>query len=452
MQFPQAAQRRRALACVVAAVALTTSGCFLQDPSTSGGAGPGGSGFADGGTSDGDGKVTILGQFGGDEGKNFVESLKEFEDSSGIDIQYTSDTDFATTIKTRVSAGDTPDIGLFPQPGGLLEMADKGELQPIDTYLDFDELDRSLIPGFLEAVRLNGRVYGAPVKMAVKGLVWYPKPAYTDGGYATEPKTLADLTATTDKIKGTGIAPWCMAWGSDQATGWVGTDWIEDYVIRMWGPEVYDDWVAHRIPFNDDRIVKSFDAFAKIAKAPGQVYGGVKGILNTPFANAMTPAFGNDPKCLLHHQADFAATFYPKPVQDDLDAKVGVFVFPSTPGGYAGQPIIGGGDMAGLFNGDDDDAIKVMEFLTSKEFGKPWARKGGWISPHRDFDASNYPNETIKKIAEIAVNADVLRFDASDLMPKSVGSGTFWTGMVEWLQGKSSREVTTDIENSWPTS
>ena len=35
-------------------------------------------------------------------------------------------------------------------------------------------------------------------------------------------------------------------------------------------------------------------------------------------------------------------------------------------------------------------------------------------------------------------------------MPKEVGSGTFWTGMVEWIQGKSSAETTDAIEASWP--
>lgn len=443
--------RRGALACTTVALVLTTSGCFLQDPNAGGaGAGPGGGGIANGGTADNDKEVTILGVPGGDEGKNLVASLKSFEEESGIDIKYTSDRDFETTIKTRVSAGDTPDIGLFPAPGSLLEMAKKGDIQPIDTFLNFDELERSLIPGFLEAVRLNGRVYGAPMKMAVKGLVWYPKRAYEAAGYATAPKSLDELNQITGRIQASGVSPWCMAWGSDQATGWVGTDWIEDYVLRMYGPDVYDDWVTHRIPFNDPKIVKAFDAFGKIAKSR-QVYGGVRGVLNTPFADAMNPAFGaGGPKCMLMHQADFAATFLPKPVQANLDNQVGLFVFPPVTGGFAGNAIVGAGDNAALFNGNDPDAIKVMRFLTSKEFGKEWAQAGGWLSPHRDFDASNYPNETTRRIAQIASNADVLRFDGSDLMPKEVGSGTFWTGMVEWLQGKSSQQVTTEIENSWP--
>ncbi len=446
---------RRALKAggAVALAAALLTGC-LQNPNPTGGAGGAGlGGYVDGGSPDGDKKVTILGAFGGDEEKRFVESLAEFEKSSGIDIQYTSDQDFTTTIKTKVNAGDAPDIGLFPQPGGIMEFAAAGKVQPIDTFLDYDQLESTLVPGFFDAARYKGRVYGAPMRMAVKSIVWYPKQAYTAAGYTTEPATIQQLQKdVAAKIAATGVAPWCMGWESDQATGWVGTDWIEEYVLRLHGPDVYDDWVAHRIPFNDPKIVQAFDAYAEIAKTDGQVLGGVRGILNTPFANAMTPAFDNPPKCFLHRQGNFATTFYPAPVQADLDNRVGIYVFPRWEGGFEGQPILGGGDLAALFNGNDEDAQKVMEFLASDKFGGPWAKAGGWLSPHKTFDASNYPDETTRAMAEIVANADVFRFDASDLMPKGVGSGTFWTEMVKWMNGQSTQQTVDAIEQSWPKS
>ena len=129
----------------------------------------------------------------------------------------------------------------------------------------------------------------------------------------------------------------------------------------------------------------------------------------------------------------------PEDVQADLDNQVGIYVFPTFEGGYDGRPILGGGDLAALFNGNDDDAKEVMEFLTSDKFGAPWAKAGGWLSPHKTFDASNYPNETTRKIADIANEADVLRFDGSDLMPKAVGSDVFWNEMVKWENGQSSQ-------------
>jgi len=448
---------RRALQAggVVAAAAMVLTGC-LQNPNASGGGagGAGGSGgFIDGGTADGDKVVTILGAFGGDEEKNFNASLADFEKSSGIKIQYTSDQDFTTTIKTKVEAGDSPDIGLFPQPGGLLEFAAQKKVWPIDTFLDYDKLQSTLLPGFLDAGRYKGRVYGAPMRNAVKSIVWYPKAAYTKGGYNTAPATIQQLqTGVADKIAATGITPWCIGWGSDQATGWVGTDWVEELMLRMWGPDVYDQWTSHRIPFNDPRVVKALDEAAKFNKDPKMVLGGTKGVLNTKFGDAMTPAFANPPKCMLHRQGNFATTFYPKNVQADLDNQVGIYVFPRFEGGYNGSAILGGGDLAGLFNGTDPDAKKVMDFITSDKFGGPWAKAGGWLSPHKTFDVSNYPNETTRKIAAIANNAAVLRFDGSDLMPKAVGSGTFWPEMVKWETGQSSQQTADNIEASWPKS
>jgi alpha-glucoside transport system substrate-binding protein len=35
-------------------------------------------------------------------------------------------------------------------------------------------------------------------------------------------------------------------------------------------------------------------------------------------------------------------------------------------------------------------------------------------------------------------------------MPGAVGAGTFWTGMVDYVGGKSAADVTATIESSWP--
>ena len=438
-------KRRRRLATVGLGVslALATTGCLQSGDS-------GGDDSGDTGASAGDGSVSILGAFGGAEQEAFEASLEAFEEESGVTVEYTADTDFTTTIVQRVESGDPPDIGFFPQPGGLLDLSE--DITPLDEVMDVSAIEGTLIPGFLEAATKDGTVYGAPMRMAVKSIVWYPKPQYEEAGYGTEFASLQELMAEAEKISADGTAPWCMGWESDQATGWVGTDWLEEMVLRVNGPEVYDQWVAHEIPFNDPQIVEALDAFGEIAKNEDMVLGGPDGILATNFADAMTPAFQDEPECFLHRQGNFATGFYPEDVQGDLDGTVGTYYFPAYEGGYDGQPLLGGGDLAAAFNGTDSDVQEVMTFMTSDEFGAEWAQAGGWLSPHSTFDASNYADETTRNIAKLAADADVFRFDASDLMPKEVGSGTFWTGMVDWLEGASSEEALTSIEESWPAS
>lgn len=440
---------RKLVAIGVAAVAgLALSGCLQQAGTGSGGV-EGLNGFVDNAQRDGDHKVTILGVYGGAEQDDFEASLADFEKKSGIQIEYTSDQDFTTTIKQKVRSGDTPDIGFFPQPGGLLELAADGDVQPIDTYLDYDALDRTLVPGFLDAARYDGRVYGAPVRLANKSIVWYPKKFWDAHGYQA-PRSLAELTQLTQKISADGVTPWCMAWGADQATGWVGTDWIEQFMLTLNGPDVYNQWTSHEIAFDDPQVVDAFDAFGAIAKTPGEVYGGVNTILNTSVNDSMAPAFAKNPKCLLERQGNFEISFLDPKISANLDKEVGIFEWPAKDAGAA-PPILGGGDIAALFNGNDPDAIEVMRYLTSDQFGAAWAEAGGWLSPHTTFDQANYPDDVTKEIAKMAVDAPAVVYDGSDVMPKEVGSGTFWTDMITWLQGDSSQDTASAIESSWPS-
>jgi alpha-glucoside transport system substrate-binding protein len=449
--------RRLAAIGGLCALALMTTGCLSSggDSGGSGGGGGGGGGVAaDGGTKDGDKTIDVIGAFGGVEKDSFEKEMATLKEQTGITVNYTGTQDFQTIISSKVRSGDTPDIGIFPQPGTLTKLGEDGDVAPIGDYLDEASLKSATIPGLLDAgAGKDGTFYGAPMRVAVKSLVFVPKKPYADGGYSTSPKTVQELEGIADKIKAKGIAPWCIAYGSDAATGWVGTDWIEEFMLRINGPEVYDQWVKHEIPFDDPKVQAAFDAYGKIALTKGNVRGGADAIINTPFAEAGTPAFDDPPKCMMQRQGNFITGFFPDDVQKNLDNEVDVFYFPPYEGGYAGNPVLGGGDLAASFNSDDPDTKKVMEFISGKDFGKKWAPDGGWLSPRTDFDASLYPDETTRKVAKITSSADVFRFDASDLMPTEVGGGSFWKGMVEWTKGeKSTADVTKEIEDSWPSS
>jgi len=424
--------------------ALLVAGCLQSDD--------GGSDSGGGGSDTGDGVVEVFGAFTGTEQDSFEASIASFEEESGIDIQYTGNADFTTLIQSNVQSGNAPDIGVFPQPGLLLDIAADGDMVPVEDYLDVDSLNETLVPGLLDSVTDGeGTVFGAPMKLAVKSLVWVPRDAWEQGGYE-EPTTFQELLDLSAEIEADGIAPWCIGMEAGAGTGWLGTDWIEEMVVRVAGPDVYDQWVAHEIPFDDPQIQEAFDAYGQIVFEDGFVLGGPEGILNTNVEDADNPQLENPPECMMHRQGNFVVDFYPADVQKSLDETFIVFGFPRIEGGFDGNAVLGAGDMVSLFNGEDDEAQQVAELLTSDQFGVEWAQTGSFLSPHTTFDAANYPNETISSIAEIAGQADAFRFDASDLMPPEVGAGTFWDGMVEWTSGDSStEEVTADIEDSWPS-
>jgi alpha-glucoside transport system substrate-binding protein len=110
-----------------------------------------------------------------------------------------------------------------------------------------------------------------------------------------------------------------------------------------------------------------------------------------------------------------------------------------------------GGDLAGAFT-NDDDVKKALEFMFTPDFKFPNMAASSYMSPHKTFDVSQYPDETTKKIAEGAYSSTIFRFDGSDLMPGAVGAGSFWKGMTAWIAGQQSLDETLkNIDDSWPS-
>jgi alpha-glucoside transport system substrate-binding protein len=422
-----------------AAVVLLASGCLEE----------GGGGSTGGGN--GDNSVEVVFGFGGDQSKAFTSAVDTWAKSNGVTVKWTeASQSFDTLIRSRVAGNNFPDIALFPQPGVMMDIAKTGKLQDLSGLVDLNTVRSTLVPGELDAGTspTDKKVYGVPVSMNVKSLVFYPKKAFQQAGYK-EPTTTAELLSLTNQIKGSGTAPWCLGIESSAATGWPATDWIEDYVLRIGGPQKYDQWVRHEIPFNDPVVKQAADTFGQIALTEGNVFGGRSAIVSNAFATAANPMFENPPKCFLHRQGNFITQkgFFPDNIRQNLDAEVGVFYLPGQTA--ADKPVLGGGDLAGAFS-NDDATKKVLSFITSDKFNGGTAA-GGFISPHKTFDLSQYPDETTREIAKLAYEATVFRFDGSDQMPGAVGAGSFWKSMVAWIAGQRSQDqALNEIEASWP--
>ena len=63
--------------------------------------------------------VTMAGPFTDQDEVVFNDSIKAFENKTGIDIQYTGSKEFEANINIRLDGGDAPDIADYPQPGLL---------------------------------------------------------------------------------------------------------------------------------------------------------------------------------------------------------------------------------------------------------------------------------------------------------------------------------------------
>jgi alpha-glucoside transport system substrate-binding protein len=390
--------------------------------------------------------VTVFGAFPDEEAARFEAAYKPFEEKTGIDVKYEFSKEFETLIFVRVEGGDPPDIAALPQPGLMNTFAQRGALVPLWPQ-EIDLIKKNYAPVWLDLGSYNGKAYGVFHRVNVKSLVWYPKKAWDQAGFAI-PKNWKELEALEQKMIGMNQVPWTVGFESGGATGWVGTDWVEDIMLRTAGPTVYDQWVKHQIPFNDPRVKNAVQIMGKRLRDPKFVYGGPQYVLTTNFGEAPKIMFDSPPKAWMHRQGNFITTFFPERIQQNLDAEVGLFGFPEIDAQW-GTPALGGGDQFVMFN-DRPEVRQFMEFLATWQSGVNWAKAGGALFPYKNQDLSAYPSKIERAQAELLLNAKVFRFDASDLMPASVGAGTFWTGMVDYVSGVSVDKVLNDIEASWP--
>ena len=103
--------------------------------------------------------------------------------------------------------------------------------------------------------------FGAPMGANVKSLVWYSPKAFQAGRLHGADHLGRDDHAVGQDRRRSGQKPWCAGIESGTATGWIATDWMEEVMLRMHGPDVYDQWVRHKFPFNDPKVLA---ALAKV--------------------------------------------------------------------------------------------------------------------------------------------------------------------------------------------
>ena len=365
--------------------------------------------------------VTVFSSEDGvDEATGIQRALDVFAAETGIEITHSGARDFSDQINAQAAGGNPPDIAMFPQPGKVLDFASQGFLLPIPE--DIVSVVRPQWPaGTLETYTFQDQVYAFQVKTDLKSIVWYNTQVFADGGYAI-PTTLDELVALSNQMIADGQTPWCVGIESGPATGWVFTDWMEDMMLRIEGPEAYDQWVSNELKFSDPRVVSVGQTILDIWNTPGNTYAAGGSIAATA------------------HSADHG-----QPLVDGTCAMV---------------PTLTAGNSAAAFR-DAPEVWAVMEYLGSTQYAEERQKaqreiKGGdasgFLTSNLNVDLGLW-NELEGGFIGILLEANPARFDGADLMPAAVGSGAFWTEGTSAVNGdKTVEEAFTAIDAAWPTS
>ena len=396
--------------------------------------------------------LTIFGPWRGEDEGLFTSVLNYFTEATGVNAKYSSSENYEQQIVIDTQAGSPPNVAILPQPGLFANLASKGYLTPLGDDLgswvktNYGAGDSWVGYGTYKGKDGKDAFYAFPYKADLKSLVWYVPENFEEAGYKV-PTTMEDLLKLSDQIVKDGGTPWCIGLGSGGATGWPATDWVEDLMLRLNAPQDYDHWVDNTLKFNDPKVVSVIEEFGKFAKNAKYVAGGVAAVASTDFRDSPKGLFAVPPKCYLHKQASFIPSFFPDGTK--LGQDVDFFYFPP----YAshpelGKPVEGAGTLATITK-DSKAARAFIQFLQTPIAQEVWMAQSGFLTPYKGVNTATYANDTMKKEGELLTTATTFRFDGSDLMPGKIGAGAFWTGMVDFVGGKSAKDTADEIQKAW---
>ncbi|MBI4673266.1 MAG: extracellular solute-binding protein [Chloroflexi bacterium] len=216
-------------------------------------------------------------------------------DACGIVIKPESTRDQAL-LDTKVQAGTPPDIAFW----NVTQLNQyKAKLVPMDqlgatkaNYADF----------FTTPGTIDGKWLGLPVKADIKTIIWYSPVVFQAKGY-TVPKTWDELNALVDKMAAAGDVPWSMGLESGDATGWTGSDFIQDLLLVQQGPQYVNDIISGQVAYNDKGVAQAYTTYGKWAKDPKFAVGGAQGTLSTAFLEAIYKPFADPPQAMMVKQS-----------------------------------------------------------------------------------------------------------------------------------------------------
>jgi alpha-glucoside transport system substrate-binding protein len=334
--------------------------------------------------------------------------LDRWSAETGIRIVFT-DPDLHELDDVR---DESADIVTLPTVGLLPELVAEQRAMDLSAYLDEDRIRAEYPPYILSLGSVDadgtwpapdGRLYGALPGISIKSLVWYRPDEFERAGY-TVPETLEELDALTDRIRADGRTPWCIGLESGDADGWPATDWAEDLMLATGGPEKYDAWSFHEIPFTDPSVRTAFERFGEVVFTPGSVPGGADGVIATHFDLAPLDLYRQPLGCWLYHFPSFISTL----PADTATAPLASFPFPAAEGRDPGMT--GGGNIM-VALADRPEVRALMRFMMSSAFGPAWFRSGEAFSSNLSFDADLYPRAVRDQATAVreALEADAFR-------------------------------------------
>ena len=353
----------------------------------------------------------------------FIEELNIIADDLGIKIKYNAVSDPETFIIN--DPNNSSSIAIIPNPQGVTNLAERNLLYSLNSLVIDDSLIENVYPKHLiDIVSVDQEIFAGWTRLFPNSLIWYDISKikkYENIKF----ENFNNLILETKKIADNGESPWCANSESSASTGWIQTNWLEDIILTKYGPEIYDRWSKLEIKASNIKIYNSMKVVGDFIFYQNLIQGGDRGIIDKEFRNLPQVLLNDENSCFLSWSGHYFRYY----IQDDYEYGVdfGVSNFP--PINYK-NTIVGIGDSLVLLK-NDSISKNIISKILSSDFGEKWAsyENTEYISANKNFNKANINNELTKYEFEVvhkALNDDLFRYDASEIMPRPIGSNLLW--------------------------
>ena len=382
----------------------------------------------------------------GEELDSFNAINAAFTQKTNMKVNVESTRDLPAILTTRIKANNPPDMAVLPTLGLLHQLAAQGKLVALDSYFDMATYRKNYAQAWQDLSSYNGHLYTVLPRVNSKGTIWYNPTAFAAVG-GTIPHSWNELITLSDRIAKGGHYPWAMGVESGSASGWPAADWIDQIYLGLHGPDMYDHWIAHQIPWTDTSVKQAFQMFGHIVGGKHYINGAPQSILATNFQDATFLPYTHPPQAYLCYLGDFTAGFITAQYKTIAPGTgFNFFPFPTLNTHYQ-DAVTGGADLLVAFK-DNDATRQYMQFLSSATAQAIWVKRGGATSANKEVDLSLYPNDVARASAKQLRDAHFFKVSADDQMP-TVVENAFWKAALSYIQDPTQLgSILANVENT----
>ena len=364
------------------------------------------------------------------EQQYFVEELNIIANELGIKIKYELVSDAETFIIDNPNSSSS--IAIIPNPQGVVNLAERKLIYSLDDVLVDNNSIFNLYPNHLiSIVSHEDSIYGGWTRLFPNSLIWYDISKFEQHNVKFD--SFETLLEGTKKIADNGISPWCANSESSASTGWVQTNWMEDVLLTKYGPKVYDKWSKLEIDASNVKIFLSIKHIEDFIFYDNHIYNGPGSITDKEFRNLPKVLLDDSTECFMSWSGHYFRYYIPEDYRYLRD-----FAVTNVPKINFENSVVGIGDNIVLTKDNELSKIVISKIL-SKNFGEIWSsyQDTEFISANQNFNKQIINNELTKfeySIVHDALQKDLFRYDASEIMARSIGSNLLWELFREYIR------------------